>query len=61
MSIGTKIELELAIKCVTMISEYRVPEPVRIADKKSRAKIEEIDPKLLKKYQNYKMIYLSDL
>lgn len=36
VSIGNKISLETAIKCVIMSSMHRVPEPVRLADKKSR-------------------------
>ena len=36
VSVGHKIELDLAIKCVFKLSEYRVVEPIRLADKKSR-------------------------
>ena len=36
VSTGTKIELKTAIEVIIMVSEFRVPEPVRLADKKSR-------------------------
>ena len=45
VSTGTKISLETAIKCVILSSFYRVPEPIRIADKKSRQIIESVDLK----------------
>ncbi len=36
VSVGTRITLQTAIKCVLLCSIHRVPEPVRLADKKSR-------------------------
>lgn len=43
VSIGTKIELNLAIQIVKKLSIYRVVEPIRLADKKSREIIEKVD------------------
>ena len=41
ISIGHKVSLETALKIVKKCIKYRVPEPIRIADKNSRAIIEE--------------------
>ena len=40
VSIGHKIELDIAIKCVLKLSLYRVVEPIRLADKRSRELVE---------------------
>jgi len=40
VSIGHKIELDIAIKCIMKFSDYRVAEPIRLADKKSRELVE---------------------
>jgi deoxyinosine 3'endonuclease (endonuclease V) len=62
VSIGTKISLETAIKCVIKVSEFRVPEPVRLADKKSRELIENIDiGNNLHLFKKYDMVYLENL
>ena len=36
VSVGHKIELDISVKCILKLSEYRVVEPIRLADKKSR-------------------------
>lgn len=36
VSIGHKIELDIAVKCILKLSDFRVVEPIRLADKKSR-------------------------
>lgn len=60
VSIGTKISLDTAIKCVILCSIHRVPEPVRLADKKSREIIESVDLKTDKsEFKRYEMIYLK--
>jgi deoxyinosine 3'endonuclease (endonuclease V) len=43
VSIGTKIELVLAIEIIKKLSLYRVVEPIRLADKKSREIIDKIN------------------
>lgn len=59
VSVGTKLKLETAIKLVILSSIYRVPEPVRLADKKSREIIDKLDLKVDNShYKKYDMIYL---
>ena len=36
VSIGHRIELALAVQCTLQLSEFRVVEPIRLADKRSR-------------------------
>ena len=43
ISVGHKISLDTAIDTVLSVSVNRVPEPVRLADIKSRAKIRELN------------------
>lgn len=62
VSIGTKISLQTAIKSVILTSIHRVPEPIRLADKKSREVIEKLDLKADDShYKKYEMIWLKDL
>jgi len=42
VSQGHWISLETALKVVKMCTNYRVPEPIRIADLSSRDKVKEI-------------------
>lgn len=43
VSVGHKISLLTAIDAVLSVSVYQVPEPIRLADIKSRAKIRELN------------------
>lgn len=36
VSIGHKIELNIAVQCILKLSLFRVVEPIRLADKRSR-------------------------
>jgi endonuclease V len=58
VSIGHKIELDTAVKCVLKLSEFRVVEPIRLADKKSRELVEawKGDKAIL---PSYEMVYLQ--
>ena len=40
VSVGHKIELKIAVDVVLKLSEFRVVEPIRLADKKSRELVE---------------------
>ena len=40
VSVGHKIELKMAVDVVMKLSEFRVVEPIRLADKKSRELVE---------------------
>jgi deoxyinosine 3'endonuclease (endonuclease V) len=63
VSIGTKIELALAIEIVKKLSLYRVVEPIRLADKKSREIIDKIDfsKPINQKIERFDMVYLEEL
>lgn len=37
VSIGHRIELDIAVKCILKLSLFRVVEPIRLADKLSRS------------------------
>lgn len=50
LSVGNKIELETAINVVKMMTMYRVPEPVRLADKISRKLLAEYEKRNFTKF-----------
>ena len=58
VSIGHKIQIDLAVKIIMKLSEYRVVEPIRLADKKSRELVQSWkgDKTVLPSYQ---MVYLD--
>lgn len=60
VSIGHKISLLTAIDSVLSVSVTKIPEPIRLADIKSRAKIRDLNKywnKLEKDVRHYDMIY----
>jgi deoxyinosine 3'endonuclease (endonuclease V) len=62
VSIGNKVGLETAVKCVGLCSIHRVPEPVRLADKKSREIIDSIDSHNDGgQYRQYDMVLLDQI
>ena len=60
VSVGHKISLETAINTVVSVSVNRVPEPIRLADIKSRAMIREYNKSFFKlegEVKKYQMVF----
>lgn len=59
VSIGHKITLPTAVECIVSTCKFRIPEPIRQADLRSRQRVKDINEDDATTARSYPMIYLG--